>query len=117
MIAAVLITQVARIQERIGSWPSWVPSWTETRPRTAPRADRNPDALAAYLLGMLSPLPLLGLLFGVPAVVLGIKGLRHARLHPEAGGGLQCWIGLALGGVFASVYLSLTAFLLGVLVV
>lgn len=116
MIAAVLITQVARIQEWIGSWPSWSPSWTETRPRTALRADRNPDALAAYLFGMLSPLPLLGLLFGIPAVFLGLRGLRHARLHHQAAGRLQSRIGIALGGVFASVYLSLAAFLVGVLI-
>lgn len=121
MIAAVLITQVARIQEWIGTWPvrvpSWAHSWTERRPRAEAPADRNPDALAAYLFGMLSPLPLLGLLFGVPAVFLGVKGLRHARLHPQAGGALRSRIGIALGAVFAVTYLSITTFLVGVLVV
>ncbi|HSL84638.1 MAG TPA: hypothetical protein VLF66_17830 [Thermoanaerobaculia bacterium] len=112
MIFAVL-THV----DRIHGWLGTLPSWTRTRPRARPRPDRNPDALASYLFGMLSPLPLLGLLFGVPAVILGLKGLRYARLHPKAGGALQSRIGIALGTVFAVAYLSLTAFLLGVLVV
>lgn len=112
MILAVL-THV----DRIHGWLGTLPSRTRTHPRATPRPDHNPDALASYLFGMLSPLPILGLLFGVPAVLLGLKGLRYARLHPKAGGALQCRIGIALGGVFAATYLSLTAFLLGVLVV
>lgn len=77
---------------------------------------RNGDALASYLFGILSPLPLLGLLFGVPALVLGARGLRYAREHPGAGGALQCRIGMALGGLFAAVYLVLTCFLLAILI-
>lgn len=116
MIAAVL-TQVERVQEWIGSWPTWNPTWTRPRPRAVAPADRNPDALACYLLGILSPLPLLGLLFGVAAVVLGVKGLRHARDYPGAGGRVHCRIGVALGAVFATTYLAASAFLVGVLVV
>lgn len=114
MIAAVL-SHVERVQEWLGSWPSWTPSWVERRPRTEAPADRNPDALASYLFGILSPLPLLGLLFGVAAVVLGVKGLRHGRRHPQADGRLQSRIGISLGAVFGTVYLAVSAFLVGVL--
>ncbi len=82
---------------------------------STPRTDRNEAALAAYVLAILSPLPLVGFLFGVPAVYLGIKGLRFARRYPRAGGELQCWIGVALGGVFSVVYLATAGFLLAVL--
>lgn len=118
MISAVL-SHVERVQEWLGSWPDATPSrlrsWTESPPRTAPRADRNPDALASYLFGMLAALPLLGLLFGVAAVALGVRGLSHARDFPRSGGQLQSRIGIALGAVFATGYLAVSSFLVAVL--
>lgn len=104
---------VKHVQEWIGTWP--------TRPSApARRAVRpelhNGDALASYLFGILSPLPLFGLLFGVAAVVLGARGLRHARQHPEGGGVLKCRIGMALGGLFSVVYLVTSLFLIAVLI-
>jgi len=104
---------VKHIQQWIGTWPVW-PS-APARPAVRRPHLRNGDALASYLLGILSPLPLLGLLFGVPAVVLGARGLRHAHQHPEVGGVLQCRIGMALGGLFSAVYLAASLFLIYVL--
>lgn len=72
--------------------------------RAESRETHNGAATASYLFGILSPLPLLGLLFGVAAVVEGAQGLRHARRHPAAGGVLQSRIGIALGGFFATLY-------------
>lgn len=102
---------VKHVQEWIGAWPSRAsaPARQAVRPEL-----HNGDALASYLLGILSPLPLVGLLFGVAAVVLGARGLRHARRHPEAGGVLQCRIGMALGGLFSVVYLVMSLFLISV---
>jgi hypothetical protein len=103
---------VKHLQEWIGTWPATA----LTPARRAVRPDfHNGDALASYLFGILSPLPLLGLLFGVPAVVLGVRGLRHAHEHPGAGGVLQCQIGMALGGLFSAVYLAASVFLIAVL--
>lgn len=103
---------VKHFQEWIGAWPA-----RASAPAQAVRPElHNGDALASYLFGILSPLPLLGLLFGVAAVVAGVRGLRHARLHPGAGGTLQCRIGMALGGLFTAVYLVTGLFLITVLV-
>jgi hypothetical protein len=103
---------VKQLQAWIGAWPLW-PS---APARRAVGADvRNRDALASYLLGILSPLPLLGLLFGVAAVVLGVRGLRHAREEPGADAALQCWIGIGLGAVFSAFYLAVGLFLIAVL--
>jgi hypothetical protein len=107
-----LTAPIKHVQQWVGDWP-----WRTATPLQSVRSRvRNGDALASYLFGILSPLPLLGLLFGVPALVLGVRGLRYAREHPGAGGSLQCRIGMSLGGFFAAVYLTLTFFLLVVLI-
>ena len=96
-----------------------VQHWIVTLPKKAAASEeraegreaRNGAATASYLFGILSPLPFLGLLFGVAAIVQGAEGLRYAHRHPEAGGALQSRIGMALGGLFAVVYLAATLFL------
>lgn len=93
---------------------SWFGSTTLPRP-TVPLWSRpiaNRPALVSYLLGLISPLPLVGLLFGVAAVVYGVRGLRVARTEAAGEGALQSWIGLALGGFFAVLYLGVAALLL-----
>lgn len=100
-----------------------VQHWIATLPKKAAASEggvegreaHNGAATASYLFGILSPLPLLGLLFGVAAIVQGAEGLRYAHRHPEAGGALQSRIGMALGGLFAAVYLVATLFLLTIL--
>lgn len=54
----------------------------------------NPDALWAYYLGIAS---LLCGITGIPAIVMGIRGLRYAKLHPEARGEVHAWVGI-IGG-------------------
>ncbi|MCE5237998.1 zinc finger Ran-binding domain-containing protein [bacterium] len=64
---------------------------------------RNPQALAAYYIGLFSLLPLAGLPMGIAALVLGIKGLRLARAHPEVRGTTHAWVGIICGGFWALV--------------
>ena len=64
---------------------------------------RNPQALAAYYIGLFSLLPLAGLPLGIAALVLGIKGLRLARAHPEVRGTTHAWVGIICGGFWALV--------------
>ena len=54
----------------------------------------NPDALWAYYLGIAS---LLCGITGIPAIGMGIRGLRYAKLHPEARGEVHAWVGI-IGG-------------------
>jgi hypothetical protein len=65
---------------------------------------KNPKALIAYYLGLFSILPLIGLVMGVVAVVLGILGLRERKAHPEIKGGIHAGIGIGCGGLMALVW-------------
>ena len=66
---------------------------------------KNGPALASYYIGLFSVIPLLGLLMGLVAVVLGIKGLGKAREHPEVKGKIHAWVGIVSGGLFALINL------------
>jgi Domain of unknown function (DUF4190) len=66
---------------------------------------KNGAALTAYYLAVFSIL--CGFVLGIPAVVLGIMGLRRARLHPEARGKVHAWVGIVLGGLMTLVSLAL----------
>src|ERR1035438_4818417 len=61
---------------------------------------KNARALVAYDLGVFSVIPPIGALLGIPALVLGISGLRFRRRNPEAGGSVHARIGIVLGGLF-----------------
>lgn len=70
---------------------------------------KNARALVAYYLGVFSVIPPAGALLGIPALVLGILGLRFRRRNPEAGGAVHAWLGIVLGGLFGLGYLVLIA--------
>jgi hypothetical protein len=72
----------------------------------------NGAALAAYYLGIFSIIPFVGIALGVAAVVLGIKGLRNAREHPEVKGKIHAWVGIISAGLFGLSYLVLTLYFL-----
>ncbi len=57
----------------------------------------NPQALIAYYLGVFSVVPCLAPVLGVPAVVLGIIGLKRSR--ELRAGRVHAWIGIVLGSV------------------
>lgn len=65
---------------------------------------RNAWSLWAYYLGVFSLIPCLGIPLGPAALVLGIKGVRYARRHPEARGKVHAWTGVILGGICGVVY-------------
>ncbi len=66
---------------------------------------KNSSALLAYYLGVFSIIPCLGIILGIAAFVLGLRGLAFAKLHPEAKGKVHAWIGVIVGGLFGFGYL------------
>ena len=65
---------------------------------------KNPKALIAYYLGILSGLPLIGLPIGIAAFVLGIMGLRDRNRNPAIKGSIHAGIGIGCGGFFAVLW-------------
>ena len=70
---------------------------------------KNAKALWAYYLGIFSLIPCIGVPLGIAALVLGVKGLKYAELHPEAKGKGHSWTGIILGGLCALAYTLLIA--------
>ena len=60
---------------------------------------KNPPALIAYYCGIFSLLPILGLVFGIAAFILGVVGLRQRKANPVIKGSVHAWIGIVLGGL------------------
>jgi hypothetical protein len=73
----------------------------------------NPAALSAYYLGVFSLIPCVGIALGIAAFFLGLKGLRHAKQHPEAKGATHAWIGIVAGGLFGFGQLLVALLLAG----
>ena len=69
---------------------------------------KNGPALAAYYLGVFSVIPVIGMVLGLAALVLGIMGLRKAARRPEVKGKVHAWVGIIVGGFFGLGYLALT---------
>lgn len=65
---------------------------------------KNPKALIAYYLGILSGLPLIGLPIGIAAFVLGVMGLRDRARNPIIKGSIHAGIGIGCGGFFALLW-------------
>ncbi len=68
---------------------------------------KNGAALAAYYCGVFAVIPLLGIVLGILGFILGLKGLRNAREHPEVKGKVHAWVGIIVGGLFGLAYLIL----------
>lgn len=62
---------------------------------------KNPKALIAYYLGILSGLPIIGLPIGIAAFTLGIMGLKARKQNPAIKGSVHAAIGIGCGGFFA----------------
>lgn len=56
---------------------------------------KNGLALAAYYIGLGSILT--GALLGIPAIVLGILGIKRANKFPASRGKAHAWVGIILG--------------------
>lgn len=70
---------------------------------------KNSSALIGYYLGVFSLIPVLGIPLGIAAVILGTKGLKFAKLHPDAKGVGHAWTAIILGGLSAVGYTLLIA--------
>ena len=57
---------------------------------------KNPHALIAYYLGIVSLLPVIGVPFGLASVILGFMGLSRRKQNP-ASGSVHAWIGIVFG--------------------
>ena len=68
--------------------------------------DRNPMALIAYYLGVFSFIPCLGLVLGIPAIVLGVLGISAANQNPEVQGKGHAIAGLVLGIITTVIWLG-----------
>jgi len=60
---------------------------------------KNPHALTAYYLGICGLCPVIGVLLAIPAVILGISGLKKHKKDPIIKGSIHAWIGIILGGI------------------
>jgi hypothetical protein len=67
---------------------------------------KNPPALIAYYCGVFSIIPCFPI--GIVAFVLGIKGLRNAKRHPQVRGQVHAWIGIIVGGLFGLIWTGVT---------
>jgi hypothetical protein len=61
--------------------------------------DRSGWAIAAGYLGLLSCFPLVGLVFGILAVVAGILALGHCKANPRLGGRGRAIFGIVAGSI------------------
>ena len=73
---------------------------------------KNPSALTAYYLGVFSIIPCLAIPMGIAAVVLGLRGLKLFKAHPEVRGRTHAWVGIIAGGFFALINLAAIGFAL-----
>lgn len=78
---------------------------------------KNPPALTAYYLGLFSLFPVLGIGLAVPALILGLKGLRNSKEHPEVKGQVHAWIGIVMGGLMALIWGGLILLFIGLMFV
>ena len=61
---------------------------------------KNPKALIAYYLGIFSGFPIIGFFLAIPALVLGIMGLRDRNRNPAIKGSIHAGIGIGCGAFF-----------------
>jgi hypothetical protein len=65
---------------------------------------KNPNALLAYYLGILSGLPLIGLPLGIASFILGIRGLQARKRNPIVKGSIHAGIGIGCGCFFSLLW-------------
>ncbi len=65
---------------------------------------KNPPALIAYYLAVFSLLPCIGIFLGIPAVILGIIGLKQHAKNPILKGAAHAWVGIILGGLMTLLW-------------
>ncbi|GAB5406657.1 MAG: hypothetical protein Aurels2KO_48880 [Aureliella sp.] len=68
---------------------------------------KNPSALTAYYLSVFSLIPCLGLFLGMPAIFLGLKGLKFQKANPQAAGVAHAWVGIILGSLTSLAWIGI----------
>lgn len=72
---------------------------------------KNKHALLAYYFGIFGLVPILGILLAIPAVILGISGLKKKKKDPIIKGSAHAWAGIILGALSISYNLLIIGFL------
>jgi hypothetical protein len=62
---------------------------------------KNPPALIDYYFAVAGLIPLLGSLFGLIAIILGVVGLRKRIKDPKVKGLAHAWVAIILGSLTA----------------
>jgi hypothetical protein len=70
---------------------------------------RSGWAIAAGYLGLVSIVPLIGLPFGVGAVITGILAIRSIQQHCKLTGLGRAWFGIIMGGLTLFLQLAIIA--------
>ncbi len=65
---------------------------------------KNVPALLAYYFGVFSLIPCFGIALAIPALILGIIGLRQRAQNPAIKGSVHAWIGIVMGGFFTLLW-------------
>lgn len=71
---------------------------------------KNPPALTAYYCGIFSLVPFLGIFVGIPALILGIVGLKKKKANPAISGTAHAWVGIILGSLTTLLWGGLIGF-------
>ena len=74
---------------------------------------KNPSALTSYYLGLFSLFPIIGLLLGIAAIVLGIRGIRYYKRYPQVRGIVHAWVGICAGTIFPLIQLLIILAIVG----
>ena len=72
----------------------------------------NPPALVGYYLAVFSLIPCFGLLLAIPAVVLGVLGMKKAKAQPDAKGAAHAWVAIILGSLTTLLWTGVGIFLI-----
>lgn len=70
---------------------------------------KNPPALIGYYIGIVSWIPLVGLIAGPTAIVLGIIGLKRRKRQPQVRGMAHAWIAIIMGLISTGCVISIIA--------
>ncbi len=73
---------------------------------------KNKPALFAYYFGVFGLIPIIGLLFSVAGVVLGIMGLSKYKTNPTPGAKGHALAGLILGIVELVIFVIFVTFII-----
>ena len=74
---------------------------------------KNPSALTSYYLGLFSLFPAIGILLGIAAVILGIRGIGYYKKHPQVRGVVHAWIGICTGTIFSLIQILIVLTIVG----